>query len=97
MTVSGRQKCDANVCRLLGAIARLPALGPRPDLTPVASDVTANEQRDKRTDRDSGNKKERERVSVGAQRSRDNRTLLVGFLLIGVYYLDNYTLSLAIK
>lgn len=34
---------------------------------------------------------------MGAQRSRDNRTLLVGFLLIGVYYLDNYTLSLAIK
>lgn len=64
MTVSGRQKCDANVCRLLGAIARLPALGPRPDLTPVASDVTANEQRDKRRDRDSGNKKERERESV---------------------------------
>lgn len=42
--------------------------------------------------------KETEILSVGAQRSRDNRTLLVGFLLIGVYYLDNYTtLSLTIK
>lgn len=59
MTVSGRQKCDAKVCRLLGAIARLSALGLAwPDLTPVASDVTANEQRDKRRDRDSERERE---------------------------------------
>lgn len=100
MTVSGRQKCDAKVLPFAGG--HCSALGLAwPDLTPVASDVTANEQCDKRRDRDRENEIDRERgrkrLSVGAQRSRDYRTLLVGFLLIGVYYLDNYTLSLAIK
>lgn len=60
MTVSGRQKCDAKVLPFAGG--HCSALGLAwPDLTPVASDVTANEQRDKRRDREREKEIERER------------------------------------